>query len=102
MTVSPVEDHFAIIERLLDGASVHGDDATTDVPGIIAPSFQEELSDAIANLQHDIKEGIISVTGKDRDRLNAIIQRILKLEGMTHARLSWFSDLEANLRKGDG
>ena len=101
MTVSPVEDHFAIIERLLDGVFAHGDDKTPDVSGLVTPSFQEELGDAMARLQQDMEQGNISVSEKDRDRLNAIIQRILKLEGMTHARLSWFSDLEANLRNGD-
>ncbi|XDZ64918.1 hypothetical protein AB8880_08260 [Alphaproteobacteria bacterium LSUCC0684] len=101
MTVSPVEDHFAIIERLLDGVSAHGDDGTSDSPALIAPAFQEELGEALANLRQDMEDGKITVTEQDRGRLNAIFQRILKLEGMTHARLSWFSDLEANLRNQD-
>jgi len=99
MTVCPVEDHFAIIEQLLDGALSRVGDATASPPAIISSSFQEELGQSLQNLQRDMEKGVVSVTKKDRDRLNEILKRILKIEGMTHARLSWFAELEANLRE---
>lgn len=101
MTVSPVENHVAIIERLLGDVFARGDAASTDTPALISAEFRQELGQALEHLRRDMENGSITVTEKDRPRLTAIFQRILKLEGMTHARLSWFADLEASLRDED-
>jgi len=97
MTVSPVEHYCSVIERLLDGAFAVADEKSA--PQIVSASFQDELGQCLAKLQKDLENGAITVTEEDRERLNAVFQRILKLEGMAHARLSWFADLEENLRR---
>ena len=96
MTVLTVEHYCNVIERLLDDAFSVGEGASPP-----SPSVQAELQQYIDDLQNDLEAGHLKATAEDRERLTAIVLRLSKLESQTHARLSWFADLEQNLRERD-
>ena len=96
MTVLTVEHYCNVIERLLDDAFSVGEAASPP-----SPSVQAELQQLLDDLQNDLESGHLKATAEDRERLTAIVLRLSKLESQTHARLSWFADLEQNLRKRD-
>jgi hypothetical protein len=97
MTVLTVEQYCNVIERMLDDAfSVAG---SANQPAVASPSFQSQLQQHLDDLQRDLEQGHLKATEQDRERLTAIVLRLSKLESQTHARLSWFADLEQNLRE---
>jgi hypothetical protein len=96
MTVLTVEHYCNVIERLLDDAFSVGEGASPPTP-----SVQSELQQLLDDLQNDLEAGHLKATAEDRERLTAIVLRLSKLESQTHARLSWFADLEQNLRERD-
>jgi len=99
MTVLTVEHYCNVIERLLDDAFSIGEGASPSP--IPSPSVQAELQQHLDDLQRDLEQGHLKATEQDRERLTAIVLRLSKLESQTHARLSWFADLEQNLRQHD-
>ena len=99
MTVLTVEHYCNVIERLLDDAlSVGEGGSPSPIP---SPSVQAELQQHLNDLQNDLEAGHLKAAAEDRERLTAIVLRLSKLESQTHARLSWFADLEQNLRERD-
>jgi len=96
MTVLTVEHYCNVIERLLDDAFSVGEGGPPP-----SPSVQAELQKHLDDLQKDLEEGNLKAAAEDRQRLTAIVLRLSKLESQTHARLSWFADLEQNLRERD-
>ena len=96
MTVLTVEHYCNVIERLLDDAFSFGEGASPPTP-----SVQAELQQLLDDLQNDLEAGHLKAAAEDRERLTAIVLRLSKLESQTHARLSWFADLEQNLRERD-
>ena len=99
MTVLTVEHYCTVIEQLLDDAFAVGDDKTP--PAVFSPSFQAELQQHLDDLRNDLEAGHLKAAAEDRERLTAIVLRLSKIESQTHARLSWFADLEQNLRERD-
>jgi phosphosulfolactate synthase (CoM biosynthesis protein A) len=96
MTVLTVEHYCNVIERLLDDAFSVGEGASPP-----SSSAQAELQQHLDDLQNDLEAGHLKAAAEDRERLTAIVLRLSKLESQTHARLSWFADLEQNLRERD-
>jgi len=96
MTVLTVEHYCNVIERLLDDAFSVGEGGSPP-----SPSVQAELQQLLDDLQNDLEAGHLKAAAEDRERLTAIVLRLSKLESQTHARLSWFADLEQNLRERD-
>ena len=99
MTVLTVEHYCNVIERLLDDAFSYGEGGSPSP--IPSPSVQAELQQLLDDLQNDLEAGHLKATAEDRERLTTIVLRLSKLESQTHARLSWFADLEQNLRERD-